>query len=185
MLLSGPVGLGATRAFVEALGQALGTSPRAAALASDETDGAVRQVRPYGLRLFRDAFGAWLGDPLLAPGATELLADLGCRIDVVAASAREAHDGPDTAARGACSWRMRWAPDLEEFVEEVVAGRAHARRFFGVVPPSLGLAARLAPLPCVFAELGFPSLDAHAIAARPYYGFAGVATLVERLGGLR
>jgi nitrogenase molybdenum-iron protein alpha/beta subunit len=180
-----PVGLGATRAFVGTLADALDTRPRADDFAARETDEAVRAVLPFGLRRFRDAFGAWLGDPLLAPGVTEWLADLGCRVDVVGATVRRVRHRVDAEPRGASAWAMRWAPDLDAFCDAVVDSRRHAARFFGVVPDAIDLPGRLAPAPAVLSELGFPSIDAHAVATRPYYGFRGLATLVERLGGLR
>jgi|GEM_PF-3488974 len=104
---------------------------------------------------------------------------------LVAASAREAHDGPDSRPHGACTWSMQWALGLASFAEAIVDARRHASRFFGVVPLHLELPRRLTPLPCVISELGFPSIGTHAVSERPYYGFRGVATLVERLGGLR
>jgi nitrogenase molybdenum-iron protein alpha/beta subunit len=179
-----PCGLEATRELVRAVAEAVGAQARAAAFLERETREVVRRLRFFGPRRLQRSLGAWLGDPFLAPGVTELLTDLGCRVEVVAATARAAHAGRDTAPRGTCAWDLLWEPQREELAERIIASRGRAERFFGVVPPELDLERRFAPMPCTLSELGFPSLNTHAAADRPYLGFRGVLPLVERLGGL-
>ena len=171
-----PFGLGRTRRFLLSLARATDRLPQAQAFISAELRSIVPRLEWMVPHVFLGKRVAFEGTPDLLPGFLQLAAELG--MEVVHLSSP--------------SERPEWLDDLDEFgaVPPLFFGVSTielTREFLRLSRYGLDLlvgsttALRQWGWSTPYVEFGYPSYTDHALFDRPYLGFRGYLSFVERM----
>jgi nitrogenase molybdenum-iron protein alpha/beta subunit len=174
-----PVGIAGTAAWLEQVAERLcGGKDAARAFVDRELADLVPRLQWLIPRRFVGRSALVFADRLLLAPLTRFLEELGCAVRAVGCLSSPAA-GESTSSLGLSPERHRLVPtDLESL-------RALFEEMAREPDPPLLLGNTLvmqiaADLPIARVEIGFPSVTHHALTPRPFLGFAGVRTLVER-----
>ena len=166
-----PFGLPKTLKFMRDIGQAAGKSREAEALIDAELSRVVPRLKWTIPRQFLNRRTAFVGDPYLLGGFLDIAEELGMTVEGAVVRARRQHAGAEAGPR------VFYEPPV--FSDEV-------RRLM-MTPVDLLVSswceAEWPRVPSPVLEFGFPSYRHHALYERPFLGFNGFLSFVDRMAG--
>ncbi len=164
-----PFGLPKTTALLRAVGQAAGKQAEAEAFIDAELSRVIPRLKWIIPQYFLHRRAAFMGDPYLLGGFLDIAEDLGLSVEGAIVRGRKMHGGADAPAS------ILYEPPA--FSQEV--------RRLVQTPLDLFVScwceAELPGLTLPFVEFGFPSYRHHALFDRPFLGFPGFLSFVERM----
>jgi nitrogenase molybdenum-iron protein alpha/beta subunit len=170
-----PCGLEGTRAWLEAVGEALGVRARAAKLVESELDRIVPRIARAVPFYFLNRGAAIFADPYLMPGLAGLCAGLGMRVRLSAFMARGKNDLP-----GEGGAPVTVSEPLQADLDRMVSGAGLRSNDLVICNGEMSnfFRRRYAVL-----ELGVPSYTHHVFPDAPFLGFTGALQLIDRMAG--
>ncbi len=173
-----PFGPGRTQRLLRALGRATGTIERAEALIDAELQRLVPRLEwvvPHALLHRRVAFNA---PPDLWGGMLQLAAELGVEVVHLSTSAQSHHLVENLAEEFGSVPPMQFAPTEALLAKGLAVAGASGRLDLTIGETrACTAAAEWSPV----MEFGFPSHFDHALYARPFLGFEGWMSFVDRM----
>ena len=163
-----PFGLPKTLKFLRDVGEAAGKQDEAEAFIDAELPRVIPRLKWIIPQYFLHRRVAFMGDPHLLAGFLDVAEDLGLSVEGAIVRGRSAHGGASSA----------------NILHEPPAFSQEVRRL--VQTPldlfvSCWCEAELPGLTLPFVEFGFPSYRHHALFDRPFLGFPGFLSFVERM----
>jgi nitrogenase molybdenum-iron protein alpha/beta subunit len=165
------VGIEGTRRWLLSVAGAMHRERQAEKLIDSELDWLIPRIEKIVSFCLVDRRALVVGEPFVISGLVEMLGDMGCAMAMVVVQGERRH--PCNVPSDAL-----FEPALDEvldallampqpFADLAIVSGEYARHVCGIVP---------------VVELGFPSFGHHVLVPRPFFGFQGVANLVERIG---
>ena len=171
-----PFGLGATEQWLLTLGEAFGTSESAERFIDQKLSDIVPRLEWVIPFVFQNITAGYLGDPHMLPGFLDTIDVLGARFSGGVISNHEKHTAEiaDLVSKHELLVNPRSNGFLRFATERLLEERLHL-----FVTNQTGL--DMLSDDTAFFELGFPTHYRHALASRPYLGFAGFIAFVDDL----
>ena len=181
-----PFGLPKTQRFLRDVGAAAGRRPQAEAFIERELSRVVPRLKWIIPQLFLNRRTAFMGDPYLLGGFADIAEDLGMALEGAIVRARRAHGPSPTACGGGTpspDGSVGGAPGVQVLYEP--ACHSDAVRRLVEAPLDLFVSCwcedEWRSLRNPMLEFGFPSYRHHALQDRPFLGFDGFLSFVERM----
>jgi nitrogenase molybdenum-iron protein alpha/beta subunit len=174
-----PFGLARTRRLIDRLAKATGTEATAAELVTAELGAIVPLVEWVIPHLFVGKKLGFSAQPDLLGGFVQIAEELGAEVVHLSAPSSEQHLLEDLSAESEAAPPVLFQPKTRA-VEAEVARLTHAGIDLMLCNSDLRPAANRIPR-CTTLEFGFPSFFDHALAERPFLGFRGWISFVDRM----
>lgn len=171
-----PFGLEGTRRWVDTVGEALDRRALAAAFCDEELDRVVPRLEWVVPQVFLDRRVVFFGDPHYCAPLALLLEEVGAQLPEAFLVGPPEHIGAAAVADLSAGRHLWFEPSQERLLQ-----RWDALQDAGVdllVTNGLGVERLMPAVPWV--EWGFPSPHTHFLQDRPFLGFSGALSFLER-----